>query len=428
MTFNSETILALALALIGAGCGGGGGSQPPPVSTPTTLSGVVAASAPFVSGSVAVYDFSGGSKGALLQSTPINADGSYSTTLSAPPSYVIVEATGCYNETIYWFTGAQSQSVPTVNAPANPVCLNTRLDSVVAVSAGATTANVTPLSHAAYGLAQYDIQHGQTTAAAVTVANGRLSQVAGFDIIITTPVYPSQNASVSADTKYGGLLSGLASWLYNVAYFGQTGTVNPVGSPGLATLNIAEAMRNDLAHDGVLDGVGSDGVGNQMSLKVANAPLSTTVYRHQFAKYAVVALRGAFENNFNPTPADLTRINGFLPSLVAYNNATLLFDGSAVVALDEGGPIVGIASPAAGATLTGSAGIDGTTNDIPGVVNGKSEFLIDGVHYDYFLNPYHPNHFINTTVFANGPHTLTIKATNNLGTVSSQSVTVTFSN
>jgi hypothetical protein len=50
------------------------------------------------------------------------------------------------------------------------------------------------------------------------------------------------------------------------------------------------------------------------------------------------------------------------------------------------------------------------------------------VLYTPFLNQYVPNHFINTTVFANGTHILTIKATNNLGHISTASVTVTFFN
>jgi len=421
-----KKLLLLTMTLITA-CGGGGHGTAPAPATTTTLSGVVFASAPFNSGNVYLYDFSSGSKGTLLRSTPINTDGSYSTSLTVPPTHVLVEATGCYNETVYWFTGAQAQA-PGVVSTANPVCINAGLDAVVAVGTGTMTANVTPLTHASYGLVQYNLQHGIATAAAVADGNSRLSLLAGFDIVQTTPIYPTQNATASVGTQYGGLLSGIASWLYNVAYVQQTGTVLSVGAPGLATLNIAEAMRNDLANDGVLDGIGSDTFGNPYSLKIANTPLSTTVYRHQFAKYAVIALRGAFEDHFNATISDMTRIDGYLLALAAYNNTNVLYDNSALIALDEGGPIVGIASPTANATLTGSAGIDGTIKDITGVVDGNSEFLIDGAHYDYFLDPLHPNHFINTTVFPNGVHTLTIKATNNLGTTNTKSVSVTFSN
>jgi hypothetical protein len=420
------TALVLGGCFAATGCGhSGGGSSSVPTTSTATIQGVVFASSPFVSGNVAVYDFSNGSKGTLLQSTPINADGTYNTTITNAPSLVLVEAIGCYNETPYWYNGGPPQ-VPGVTQTANPVCINMGLDAVVGTSERAITANVTPLSHAAYGLSQYEIKQGQAAANAVSGANTKISQAIGFDVVATTPVYPTKSVTANSGTVYGGLLSGMASWLYNVAFAAQTGTVLYVGAPGLSTIDIAEAMRNDLANDGVLDGIGSDSTRNTYALTVINTPLSTTVYRHQFAKYGAIALRGAFEAT---VPVNTALIVGFLPALVAYNNATVVYDSSALVTLDEGGPIVGIASPTAGATLTGSIGIDGTDKDITGFVNGlQVELLIDNVHYDHFADPYHTNHFINTPIFPNGPHILTIKATNNLGTTKSTSVTVNFAN
>jgi hypothetical protein len=417
-------ISAVAIATALSACGNGHNASAPPSST-TTLQGAVFASSPFITGTVSIYDFSRGTKGTLLQATPIGVDGSYSATITNVPSPVLVEATGCYNETVYWFNGGIPQA-PGVISTANPVCLNIGLDAVIATNAGVVTAIVTPLTHAAYGLSQYKIKQGQTAATAVAGANTAVGQMAGFNVVSTTPIYPTKNVTVSSGTVYGGLLSGLSSWLYNEAGLHQSGTTLHVGDTGLATLNIADAMRNDLAHDGVLDGVGNDGVGNALPLSIANTPLSTTVYRHQIAKYAVIALRGAFEST---VPQNVTLIKDFLPALVVYNNATGLYDSSVLVTLDEGGPIIVIASPTAGATITGSAGIDGTDHDITGYVNGlQVELLIDGNHYDWFLNPYHPSYSINTLVFPNGLHTLTIEATNNLGTTKSASVAVNFAN
>ena len=209
----------------------------------------------------------------------------------------------------------------------------------------------------------------------------------------------------------------------------QSGTIVPFGTGPLSTLAYAEAMREDLSQDGVLNGVGRDVNGSPISVKILNTPLSTDVYRHGLAKYATIRLRGDFEAVVGATGQDYQRIIGFLPSMVSYNNSTSsLFDATAVMILDEGGPQISIGLPLPGATQTGSGGIDGLTHDITGITIGNEELLIDGLYYDIFLNPYHPNLSINTTIFPNGIHILTIKATNNLGTVATKSVSVTFSN
>lgn len=421
-----RVVSILLLGLAATGCGGGGHASGTPGASTTTVQGVVFASAPFNSGNVVAYDFGNGSKGALLQSTPIGADGRYSMTIANPPAAVLLAATGCYSETVYWYPGGPPQA-PGVVSTHNPVCLNVPLYAVTPLSGGANTVvAVTPFTHAAYGRVQYDVAHGQTVSAAIADGNGRATQSLGFDVLATSPVTPTTSTTMVNDgTVYGGLLFGIASWLYNEPGIHQTTTSYFVGDTGMSTLDVAEAMRNDVAYDGVLDGNGTSGLGAPAALTIANYPLNTTAYRHGLAKYGVIGMRGVFEDHLN---SQVVAIIPFLPSFVGYNNATQLFDASALVPLDEGGPIIGIASPTAGATLTGSAGIDGTTKDITGVVNGNSEVLIDGVHYDNFLDPYHPNHFINTTVFPNGSHILTIRATNNLGTTKSASVTVTFSN
>jgi len=230
---------------------------------------------------------------------------------------------------------------------------------------------------------------------------------------------------MSSPTLYGGLLGGVPSWLLSVA------TTAPAvfGTGTLTTLAFADAMKSDLAQDGVLNGVGRDVNGNVVALIVGNAGLTTTIYRHQLALWAVLRLRAETEGALGATPEEQARIVSFLPSFVAYNDATnTLLDASAIVELDEGGTRVTIGGPSSGAILSGNNGMAGFARDSVGIPSLSTVMLIDGVLYTPFVNQYIPNHFINTTIFANGPHTLTIKATNNLGHVSTASVNVTFQN
>jgi hypothetical protein len=420
-------IIILVMAV--AGCGGsGGGSSSPPPAPQTTISGVVFASDVFTSGTVNAYAFTGGVKGGFLATAAIDSTGAYHLSVPASSGVILIEAaSGCYAEkAIPWNAGgtypAVSYAITASVCSTSPV-----LSAAVLVPTGATSlvVVVTPYTHAAVGLAEYEIRNGGTTTIAMADANSRLSQWVGADIQATLPAAPARASTLSGTTLYGSLLSGIPSWLLNVA------TTSPAvfGAGDLTSLAFADAMKSDLAQDGVLNGVGRDASGNAVALQIGGIALTTTIYRHQLAFYAVIRVRGETEGALNSTPEEQARIVSFLPSFVAYNDATnSLLDASALVALDEGGPVVTIGYPSPGATLTANQGMAGFVHDSVGILALNTVMLIDGALYTPFLNQYVPNHFINTTVFANGTHILTIKATNNLGHVSTASVTVTFFN
>ena len=382
---------------------------------------------PYTSGNINAYDYSAGTKGALLANGAINGDGTYNLTFANAAETVLIEAiNGCYTETAYYYGGTIPQNKVSVN-----VCSSAPLDAVVGIPVGTSSvsAAVTPFTHAELGLIEYKIRMGNALSVALSDSSVIFTQLLGRNPINTIPAMPQHIETVSDATIYGAYIAGIGSWVYGVAAPAQSGTIVPFGTGPLNTLAYAEAMREDLSQDGVLNGVGRDANGALISVKIFNIPLSTDVYRHGLAKYATIRLRGNFEAVVGATGQDYQRIIGFLPAMVSYNNSTSsLFDSTAITALDEGGPQISIGTPLPGGTLSGNSGIDGLTHDITGITIGNEELLIDGIYYDIFLNPYHPNHFINTTIFANGVYILTIRATNNLGTVATKSVSATFSN
>lgn len=414
-----------------AGCGGGGTDVRPPAPPPpvqTTVSGKVFASDPFYSGVVKAYDFTNGVRGAQLASANIEGSpGSYQLTITGTvPTALLIEAdSGCYNEKgIFWRRNVYGPPVMLRSAVATVCTSAPALSAAVPFDATPLTVAVTPYTHAAVGLAQNTMRNGVATATALSDANGRLSAWVGVNIITTLPAAPIRSSStLTAPLLYGSLLAGIPAWLTTNTSFAP-GEVLGVGS--MTTLAVAEAMKSDLAHDGVLNGIGSAG-----ALTVAGAPMSTGVYRHQIAVGAVLRIRAETEGaSSSPTLEEARSIVSFLPALEAYNNSvnTVVDNLAAVIALDEGGPIVIIGGPLAGATLTYNGGVDGYVNDIVGIQLGATELLIDNIVYTPFTNQYHANNFINTTIFPNGPHLLTIRATNNLGHASTASVTVNFFN
>ena len=410
-----------------AGCGGGGTDVRPPAPPPpvqTTVSGTVFASAAFTSGVVKAYDFTTGSKGAQLASVNIGSAGSYHLTIAGTgPTALLIEAdSGCYDEKgVLWDRATYGRPTNSVIAT---VCTSVpALSAAVPFNATPLTVAVTPYTHAAVGLAQYAMRNGAATGTALIDAYSRVSAWVGVNITTTLPTSPLRSSSTVTDPLlYGSLLAGIPTWVLMDAS-STPGAVFGAGS--LTTLAVADAMKSDLAHDAVLNGIGGAG-----ALTLGSATMSTAVYRHQFAKGAVLRIRAETEGASSfPTLEELRSIVSFLPALEAYNNAAnSLLDSSAVIALDEGGPVVLIGVPTAGATLSNNDGMDGYVNDIVGVQPGGTELLIDNIFYAPFVDVYHPRHFINTTIFPNGLHLLTIRATNNLGHAGVANVTVNFSN
>lgn len=424
-------LVVLALAACGGGGGtsggSGGGTPPPPADPQTSIGGIVFASDVFTSGVVKAYSFTGGIKGSVLATVAINSSGAYQLTVPASSGVILIEAdSGCYTDKAIPWTTAANASPSVLFAVVASVCTaSPSLSTALVLPTAATTlvAAVTPYTHAAVGLAGFKIRTGSAADVALPDAFSRVSQWVGADILTTLPIAPTRTATLSGSTRYGTLLSGIPSWLYNVA------TTYPAvfGSGTLTTIAFADAMKSDLLQDGILNGTGRDTIGNAVALTVGNASMTTTIYRHQLALFALTRLRAETEGATSPTAADDATVVSFLPSFVAYNNAVnTLVDASAVVALDEGGPVVTIGYPLAGGVILNNDGMDGFVHDCAGLPILSTVMLIDGVQYTPFVNAYHPNHFINTTIFTLGAHTLTIRATNNLGHVGSASVNVTF--
>ena len=423
--------VALVAALAVAGCGGGssGGSNlPPPAPTQTAVSGIVFASDAFTSGGVKAYDFSGGSKGGLLASASINSTGAYLLSVSGTPSAILIEAdSGCYTEKgIHWRSSGTTRSPSTSNSTSASVCTaSPSLSAAVPFTLTPLVVAVTPYTHAAVGLAEFEIRSGTATTTALIDANARLSQWVGTDIQTTLPTAPVRSTTFSAAALYGGLLSGIPSWLLNAA--APLPAMLVLGSGSMTTLAFADAMKSDLAQDGILNGTGRDSFGAAVALTVGTSAMSTTIYRHQLAFYAVIRIRGETEGALDATLAERASIVGFLPALVAYNGTVnTLVDASGIVPLNENAPIVTISYPSPGGALTGNQGMAGFIHDNVGIPRGNTTLWIDGVLYTPFGDEYSPNNFINTTIFAKGAHVLTMKTVNNLGQVVSADVSVTF--
>lgn len=402
-----------------SGCGShGGGSNPPSNPALSNITGTVFASNTFFSGTVTAYSFQNGVKGSTLATSTIgtaNPVGQYSLRTPTGVPLLLEVTDACYPDTASWRVGTALTTIT--------VCpINDNLHAVVVPISGLNTVSITPFTSAAAGLATYLYQHGHSINAAISDANTRISNLVGVNVLSTTPIAPDAEISPAPPYQYGLLLGGMASWIYNrvVTNYSDFGTND------FTTVHLAALIENDLARDGQLNGWGRDSMGSDLALSIGNTPLNTLVYRHQFAAYGVTRLRAQIRvDRLMDTPL-------FLPFFGAYNDKIdPIYTTEIPLALDESGPVIHDFAPTTG--YTGGGDITGVVvvDDIVGIPVGSSwgtKLFVDGSYY-YTFGPEGIVHwFVNTTIFPNGPHTITMQSTNFLGTTNSLSVTYNFQN
>lgn len=413
---------AACLAIAACGGGGGGGSAPSPPPPLIVISGTAFASSALTNGNVTAFDYSDGNKGAVLASVGINSDGSYQVTISAAPGAVLLEATSlCYSEVAYYRAATLGALLDTFEKRAVSHC--PYLDNLSAVAPAASgSVHITPYTHAALGLVQYRVAQGETIATAITLAHDAVSTLVGLDVLTTQPLPTNIAATGTPGEIYGSLCGGISSWLLNVAMIANAAPSGAFGMSPYTTFDMAEAMRNDLAHDGLLNGVGTIS-GSPATLVVGVVTLNADIYRHEYAAYAVTRVRG------DTVSAQLTYSAApYLSALVAYNDrASTIYAGATAVPLDENGPVIFLANTSGG-TAIGDYPVAAWSRDIVGMPADGGMLYVDSNYYDTCNAPDNCQSSINTTIFPNGIHFIAFRSTNLLGKQSSASVSTNFSN
>jgi hypothetical protein len=280
---------------------------------------------------------------------------------------------------------------------------------------------ITPYTHAALGLIQYRVAQGDTVAVAMTLAHDAVSSLVGLNVLTTRPLPSNIAATGTPGEIYGSLCGGISSWLLNVAMIANAAPDNAYGVSPYTTIDMAESMRNDLAHDGLLNGVGTL-AGSSAALPIGVAPLNANVYRHEYAAFAVTRVRGDLV---------LARRNDialpYLSGLTAYNDRShALYVGATVIPLDENGPVIFLTNTN-GDTGSGNYPVVAFSRDIVGFPNDGGKVYVDSAYYDLCV-PDNCQASINTTIFQNGVHIIEYRSTNLLGKKSSASASVNFSN
>lgn len=396
---DARIVACLFGFLLLVGCGGGGGSDTPPSERPPGVVIGTAYDGALNNSQIAVYSYGGGTKGTLLGLATTNFQGVFSLSFAAPDQPILIEASG----------GSYTEEATGVN-------VNLRGGQVIRAvgvyTSGATHSfNVTYLTNLAAGLAQHLISTGQEASVAISAANTNISNVAGFNIHITTPLNPTDPANIAASMtdphKYGFLAAGISE----LTGFISTRNSLPIHEL-FNSISFANQAYNDIAADGMLDGRGPGGT----PIAEGVFPLNASVYRHDVA----VNFLNFARNINNQTRLTAAQV---LSAAKSFNDSTnSIFGSEAVIPIDGNGPIISNVSPANGSRVFGTINIRASVIDVVGLV--QVEFLIDGAHVAFATNLAAPSTVFNTSILTDAVHTISVRAVNSLGTTTTSNISL----
>jgi len=401
--------LALLISLVFlTACGGGsaGGSSGSTGSTipvgsvsGTSFDGLI------INGTVSVYDFTTGAKGALLGQTTSDGTGLYSLSLQVESRPVLVEITGGYYVEEAGVVGSSTQVA---------LSSNEKLTALANYTTGTPLkVAVTTYTHLAAGLAAFEISKGTAVSTAINDANTRASSLAGVNILTTTPKEISDLSNASAtltpELKYGFLAGAISMWTYNNA---PSAVV--AHSPPYTSIDFAQLLYQDISADGLLDGIGLDSTGAAAPLSFGTTLLGVDVYRKELG-VAMVQMAGDANNKTGLTGA---QVLSFAQTYIA--NTDAMFNGVPPALFAPASVVIFAPAPDAWARKT----INVTSTAFSPFGLKTVELLVDGVSVATApsSNLAAATFPTDTTVYADGAHTVTVRATDIGGFVTMASV------
>ncbi len=399
-------IAGLFIVAVLAACssGLGGSSELPPERPFSVLSGFAVDGA-ITGGTVRVFQYTDGRKGALLGQAVTDEHGFYAINLQAPDQPVLIEVSGGS-----YIEQASGASVPLQEGQS--------LRAIALYDSGKPlTSMVTPLTHVAVGLAEYRIAHGVDAAQAVRESLAEVTKAFGVDVAGVRPREISDGSAVTAtadENNYGFLLAAISSW---TKWAGEQN-----GDPAQSTyttIGLGQILYDDIVADGVLDGVGKDkGGAAPMNLAVGVVSLDRDVYRISFAQHLLAMANSA-------------------------RNATGLnaddFRDSAIALAGTANPLFAAAGATGVAVLPKAFSVDPEGFYYNGVftysvvIGGSGiaqqvSFDIDGTLIGDAADPTHPAIVINTRRYTDGEHLIGVTANDGLGNETYRQFAVRFDN
>ena len=387
--------LALLISLVfltacGGGAGGGSGSTSPTGSTiPVGIVSGTSFDGLIINGTVSVYDFTTGAKGALLGQTTSDGTGLYSLSLQVESRPVLLEIIGGYY-------------VEEAGPGSTQVALssNQKLTALANYTTGSSLkVAVTTYTHLAAGLAAFEISKGTAVSTAINNSNTRASSLAGVNILITTPKeitdVSNASATLTPELKYGFLAGAISMWTFN-----NTPAAAVAHLPPYTSIDFAQLLYQDISADGLLDGIGIDSTGATAPLSFGTTPLGVDVYRKGLG---VSLVQMAVHPN-NKTALGASQVLAFAQNYAA--NTDAMFNNIAPIPIAA--PVVTITSHASNAWVSRTANVAATIQDLIGIAS--TELIVDNASVATSTSNNATQSFqLDTTKYSDGAHSIGVR-------------------
>lgn len=344
----TRTLLSVVLLILSLSACGGGGNGGVPVERPQSgVSGVATlANAP-----VQIYAWDAGERGELLGDTTTDSQGNYQIDLQTPDGLIeiVVGGAGRYVE------------------PSSDVSVSLRADQFLTtvtpyVSGQPLTAHVTPFTHFAACLADYQARNGESPADALDSANSTFSSGTGIDVVATRPVDVTDPENISIDLtpglEYRLLIAGVSQAMADVS---AANGIPPHSARYATSAQFAEIGCQDLRADGVFNGEGfidsNDTIGDlAIGATAVRARLFRTVLSQQTLAFV--------HSDRNETGLNIEAVLSFANALST--SADAIFNGLPAEPVDADGPSV-TAGLAAGSFIAETTTLPFSITDPVGV-------------------------------------------------------------
>lgn len=354
---------------------------------------------------VNVFSWQHGAKGELLGRGGTDENGYYSIRLKAPNQPVLLELSGGY------YTEEASGKKVQLTA-------DQRLYAVQYYSGMDLTVMITPITTLAAGLAQYLVANdGYNAENAITFGTSAMTGIFGFNCLETYPINITEPDSITGDMSdghlYGFYAAAMSSWTADISE-----TNGQEAHDTYTSIYLAQLMYNDIRTDGALDGHGTNTRGDATKLFMGAVALNSQAYRQMIGHHLIIAA----DADYNATGLGVDDI--IEPARIYSQRVNAIFASEPPLPLDAEGPrIFNVPSEVLGRYYTGNIEYSFIIEDLVGIADMQVD--IDGDPLDAALPETTKEVVtveIDTTIYADGQHKLTVSSTDMLGNSSEHSL------
>ena len=410
-TMNCLLVLSLILFCVSfVACNSGGGGNDIPEPTPTGGVDGNAVDALVINGTITIFEWASGAKGARLAQTTTDENGYYSVAVQAESQPVLIQLEGGY------YIEESSGTKVDLKDGQQLFCVTSfAMGSELSVM-------VTPWTTVAYGLTQYYISDGENVENAITLGNAAISTL--VDVLITK-VCP-QNITedivsdiLSDELQYGFFCAAISEWTKNISI--ENGHDGTKLHSYWNSIYMSQLMYRDIAIDGQLNGRGwSVDKSTVVELSMGSVLLDAQVYR----KYIGLGMINAANSTYNHTGLTVDDILG--SALQFANRVNDIFEHSEPLPIDNTPPTI-TRTDAVGTVYSGLIDYQFTVKDHCGVAFVSSA-IGDAEPVTIVPDSTTVTFPIDTNAYDEGENELVITAEDALGNSVTTSHTLTFNN